>query len=63
MKRHLTDQTILRDAALRMREFLRIEREGMLHPSVRSLGIRQTDAPANDGGIAQFLRIERGIEA
>lgn len=62
MTRHIIDKSSLRDATLRLREFLRIDREAGLHPAVRALHVRVQDDRAN-ARMAHYLRIERGHQA
>ena len=63
MTRHIIDRDTLRDTGLRLKQFLRIDREQGLHPAV--VRLHATRARAEDDGqrLAQYLRIERGRNA
>lgn len=63
MTRHIIDRESLRDNGLRLRQFLRIDRESGLHPAVVRLHAKQRHADDNGARLAQYLRIERGRTA
>ncbi|MDM7458253.1 MAG: hypothetical protein P3W94_002645 [Paracoccus sp. (in: a-proteobacteria)] len=45
---------------MRLREFLRQERDGGLHPSVQALHARHTCREASGRKLAEYARVERG---
>ncbi|NAZ37335.1 hypothetical protein [Rubellimicrobium sp. CFH 75288] len=57
--RHPIDHPGPENAALRLRHFLRLEREGVRHPATRTLHARRPAAPA-EGRLAPLLRLLRG---
>lgn len=63
MARHIIDRDTLRDTGLRLREFLRIERQGGLHPAVLRLHAGQGRATEDRLRLQHFLRIQRGHRA
>jgi hypothetical protein len=63
MTRHIIDRETLRDTGLRLREFLRIDRESGLHPAVVRLHAMQHHAEDDGARLAHYLRIERGRTA
>lgn len=62
MTRHITDHSALADAGRRLREFLRIDRQDVVHPAVRALHVRVPGKAEHDTRLAQYLRIARGRE-
>jgi hypothetical protein len=63
MTRHIIDREALRDSGLRLRQFLRIDRESGLHPAVVRLHATQRHAEDKGARLAHYLRIERGRSA
>ncbi len=63
MTRHIIDRDTLRDTGLRLREFLRIDREAGLHPAVVKLHATQRHAEDDGQRLRHYLRIERGHSA
>ncbi len=63
MTRHIIDRDTLRDTGLRLREFLRIDRESGLHPATVKLHANQRHAEDEGQRLRHFLRIERGRSA
>jgi len=66
MTRHIIDRETLRDTGLRLREFLRIDREsgeGGRHPAVVRLHSQRPHAENAATRLAQYLRIARGRDA
>jgi hypothetical protein len=63
MTRHIIDRESLRDSGLRLREFLRIDREAGRHPAVVRLHATQRHAEDAGARLAHYLRIERGRTA
>lgn len=61
MTRHIIDKPGLRDAARRLRQFLRIDREARLHPAIRALHVRVQD-DRGSARVAHYMRIARGRE-
>lgn len=60
--RHLADHPSPEDAPLRLRHFLRLERERLPHPIARALHARRPSPPA-ETRLKPVLRILRGHEA
>ena len=58
MTRHIADHPAPEDAALRLKHFLRLAREEMRHPAVRTLHIRRPAAPA-EGRLKPVLQVLR----
>jgi hypothetical protein len=63
MTRHIIDREALRDSGLRLRQFLRIDRESGRHPAVVRLHATRRHAEDAGARLVQFLRIERGRQA
>ncbi len=58
MTRHIADHPAPENAALRLKHFLRLEREEMRHPAVRALHARRPAAPS-EGRLKPILRLLR----
>ncbi|TNC48747.1 hypothetical protein FHG66_13105 [Rubellimicrobium rubrum] len=58
MTRHIADHPAPEDATLRLRHFLRIEREEQRHPAVQALHVRRPASAAETrlGPILKVLR-------
>lgn len=63
MTRHIIDRDTLRDTGLRLREFLRIDRESGRHPAAVKLHATRRHAEDEGQRLRHFLRIERGRSA
>lgn len=58
MTRHIADHPAPENAALRLRHFLRLEREEMRHPAVRVLHTRRP-SPPSEGRLKPILSLLR----
>jgi hypothetical protein len=58
MTRHIADHPAPEDAALRLKHFLRLEREETSHPAVRALHARRPAAPS-EGRLKPILSLLR----
>ncbi|WP_210530099.1 hypothetical protein [Rubellimicrobium arenae] len=58
MTRHIADHPAPENAALRLRHFLRLAREEMPHPAVRTLHMRRPATPA-EGRLKPLLKMLR----
>ena len=58
MTRHIADHPEPENAALRLKHFLRLDREEMPHPAVRALHARRPAASA-EGRLKPLLRMLR----
>jgi hypothetical protein len=61
MTRHIADHPAPEDAALRLKHFLRIEREDTRHPAVQALHLRCPAVPA-ETQLTPILRMLRERE-